>query len=242
MDHEAITKIMTNDGAVPYGTGIRPNPFWSEMPEWRRRQLDSRRVLTEKIESLLEPRFITPPETAECIEAIVSMTDSRKVLELGMCTGFTSLHILRAIVGKDDARLVSVEPRPAHDKEFFGKFKCFQHIEEWTPQALDQLHGEVFDLVFIDSDHSVEHTAKELNALVPITRPGTILLFHDVPEWQTPTNRTPPPVRNWLYEQVRSGLLHGLCLPSCEQMDCLSEWGKDYPKQANPGLGIFVRA
>lgn len=235
--HNAVTKIVTAQG--PYGTGITPNPYASQVREYQRRheQAALRKILTDKITSLVEPRFVTGPETSECIEALIAMTDSRRILEIGMCTGFTTLHMLRAIIGKSGASVVSVDSRPAHDRKFFAQFHEFQFVEGWTPQVFDQLSG-IFDFVFVDSDHSVEHTSREIQALAGLTRPGSAICFHDVPQWQTPTNRIPPPVREWL---LRHPDLEGLCLPSCEQLDCLNEWGAGYPRECNPGLGVFIR-
>lgn len=246
VNHDAVTAVMTAGGTVPYGVGIAPNPYSERQAEWlrRRQQSDLRNRLTAKIISLFEVRFITPPETSQCIEAIVTMTDSRKVLELGTCTGFSALHILRAIIGKPNAKLTCVEHRPAHDRKFFADPEIapyFEFIEEPTPGGLDRLHGQLFDLVFVDSDHSVEHCEKELAALWPITRPGTILLFHDCPEQQDPAAKGKAIIWSWLHEKVASGKLRGTCLPSCEQADCLETWGRGYPKECNPGLGIFIR-
>lgn len=235
--HNAVTRVMTSQGA--YGTGVFPNPYASQVKEYQRRheQAARRKLITEKIVSLVEPRFVTGPETSECIEALIAMTDSRRILEIGCCTGFTTLHMLRAVLGKPGAAIVSIDSRPAHDRKFWSQFVELTFMEGWTPGVLSELN-QVFDFVFVDSDHSVEHTAKELQALLGLTRPGAILCFHDVPQWQTPDNRTPPPVREWL---LRHPELEGLCLHSCEQLDCLNEWGAGYPKECNPGLGIFVR-
>lgn len=239
-EHTEITRTMTSQGA--YGTGVIPNPYWPKQNEVKRRHQHEKvlKMLSDKIEAITEPRFITPLETAECIEAIVRMTDSKRILELGTHTGYAAYHMLRAIYGKPGAVLASVDPRPAHDRAFWAKEEfrgVLEFVEGWTPQILSQLSG-VFDFVFVDSDHSVEHTEKEFAALMPITRPGTILCFHDVPEWQTPSNRKPVPVRDWLLSRPE---LQGLCLPSCEQMDCLATYGSGYPKQCNPGLGVFIR-
>jgi len=246
MDHDAITRVITANGTIPYGVGITPNPYASQCNEWHRRHVNAELIkkLDDKIRSLLEPRFITPPETSECIASIITMTDSRKVLELGTCTGFTSLHILKAIVGKEGASLTSIDCRPAHDAKFFNQESLkpyWRHITGWTPQCLDQLEGEFFDLVFIDSDHSVEHCEKERMALAKITRPGCIWLFHDLPEWPRPDDRKNPPVVGWVNDLVKSGFLRGTILPTAEQLDCVAMWGKGYPKECNPHLGVFIR-
>ncbi len=231
-------------GAGAQAFGTLPNPFAPHCKEWQRRKENgpARMLLTHKIESLFEPRFITPPETSELIESIVTATDSRRVLELGMYSGFTSLHILRALVGKENAKLVSVDCRPCHDREFFADFtQYFEHITGWTPQCLDSLKGQLFDLVFIDSDHTVEHCERERQALIEITRPGSVWIFHDVPKWTTPDNRVQPPVRDWLDKLVREGFLAGHPLQTCEQLDNLHTFGPGYAPELNPHLGIFTR-
>jgi predicted O-methyltransferase YrrM len=246
MDHAKITAMMTDNGRIPYGVGILPNPFASQQKEWERRKnnVAVRQVITNKIESLFEIRFITPPETSELIEAIVTASDSRNVLELGTCTGFTTLHILRALVGKPGACVTSIDPRPAHDKDFWAQSQfagILKFVEGWTPQVLDTLYGQMFDLVFIDSDHSQPHTEKELGALWPITKPGTIFLMHDLPAWESPTTQRPPPVRDYMFAKVSDGTFQGVVVPTCEQIDCRTTWGEGYPPQCNPHLGIFIR-
>lgn len=245
MNHDAITDVITAHRTIPYGVGITPNPYWPQQNEIIRRQEQaaSRQIITDKIIAITEPRFITTHETSEFIEALITMTDSRRILEVGTCTGYTTLHMLRAIIGKPDAFVVSIDARPAHDADFWEQFyPTLQFVQGWTPEAIGRLNnnqiGYGWHLVFIDSDHSVEHTIKELEALWPQTVAGTIFCFHDVPRWQTPDNRIPPPIREWL---LRHPQLEGLCLPSCEQLDCLATYGAGYPKECNPGLGIFIR-
>lgn len=244
MDHDAITAAL--GGSERYGIGITPNPFAPLQKEWSRRKqfVKERALITAKIESVFEPRFITPPETSECIEVMVTMTDSRQILECGTHVGFTALHILRAIVGKEGAKLVSIDARPAHDKEFFALPEISKHwefISGWTPDAFVSLNGRVFDLVFVDSAHDVEHTGKEVTALWPLTKEGSIFVFHDLPFWASPTDRRKPAVRQWVEDRAALKSLNGWIFPNCEQLDCLDAWGPDYPKNCNPHLGLFVR-
>ncbi len=242
--HDRITEQL--GGKENYPKGIYPNPFFSQQVNWKRRyeKTDLLQKITAKIGMLFEPRFSTAPETCEMIESLITMTDARQILELGTCRGFSTLHMLRAIVGKPGAKVVSIDARPAYDKEWFAQPEIAEYcemIEGWSPEVLGKLAGRTFDLVFVDSDHSVEHTQKEFDALLPITKPGSILLFHDVPQWQTPSHPSPPPVRQWLEAMVRDNRLQGLCLPSCEQLDAKAEFGEGYDARLNPGLGIFVR-
>lgn len=245
MNHDEITKAMTAQG--PYGTGVAPNPYAHQQKEWQRRRdcVGARRLITEKIESLFEPRFITPPETSELIEAIVTASDSRTILELGTHTGFTTLHILRAIYGKPGAIVVSVDARPSHDRSFWADpmfAPYIRHVEGWTPDILTTLRGTVFDLIFVDSDHTLDHSKKEYESLKEITKPGSIFLWHDMPEWQSMDNRTKPPVRLWLEEMVRAGEMTGVIIPTAEQLDCVDAFGIGYPKELNPHLAVTIRA
>lgn len=239
MDHEAITNVMTANGTIPIGVGITPNPYMEKCEEWKRASINAMAIIkiSKKIESLFEPRFITPPETAQCIEALITMTDSRAVLELGTCTGFTTLHMLRALVGKPDARIVSIDCRPAHDSEFWKQFPILTHIADKTPECLKQLQGP-FDFVFIDSDHTEEHTKAEFEELLKLTHENSVFVFHDVAKWHSPDNPNPHPARRWVLECKE---LRGLCLPTSNQLDCLDAWGPGYPKQCNPHLGVFMR-
>jgi predicted O-methyltransferase YrrM len=247
MNHEVITAIITDNGKIPYGRGITPNPYESQQTEWQRRNSNAEviKLIDDKIHSLFEPRFITVPETSECLAALVTMTDSRRILEIGTCTGFGTLHMLKAVYGKPGAYVVSVDARPAHDKEFWARKEfdgILYHVEGWTPEILSTLDkSEPFDFVFVDSDHSIEHTEKELVKLWDLTKSGTVICFHDVPMWQSKDNQHPPPIYHYLYQKVAVGHLHGVILPSCEQLDCLDVNGPGYDKRLNPGLGIFIR-
>lgn len=242
--HDRITASI--GGAENYGRGIWPNPWIAKHPEFLRRISSGalRDEITHKIESIFEPRFITSVETCELLETLIVMTGSTQVLELGTHTGFGALHMLRAIVGKKGAKLTCVEARPTHDRAFFaqpGIAEHFEFISGWTPEALAQLHGRMFSFVFVDSDHSVEHTQKELEALKPITRPGTMICFHDCPEWQSPAHHAPPPVRLYLESLIQTGEFSGMMLPSPRQLDGVEEWGPDYDTRLSPGLAVLIR-
>lgn len=242
--HASVTEKI--GGKANYGKGIWPNPYIKEIKEYKRRT-DNHALRTKiaiKVAMLTEPRFITNCETSELLGALVTMTSSTKLLELGMLTGVTSLHLLQAIIGKPGAELVSIDCDPAYDKEFFHSPELspyFKFIHGKTPEALGLLRGQIFDFVFIDSDHSLEHTQIETAALMAITRKGTMFCYHDVPEWTQPGDETPPPVRVWLLEQIKNGTFSGMMLPSPRQLDCEIQWSPDYDTRCSPGLAVMIR-
>lgn len=215
------------------------NPDLINCDEYNRRDKHHHtlELLSDEIRALYEPKFITPDHTSEFIEALIRMSDAKQILELGMYSGFTTLHMLRAIVGKSGAQVVSVDARPAHDREFFSLFErqgWFKFIQGWTPDCLTSLRGRIFDLVFIDSDHTIEHTERELEALMPITQSGTILLFHDAPI-------TPGTIYHWLLNKVSLGILKGTILPTAPQQDVTALFGPTRT-DVRPNLGVFLRS
>lgn len=241
MDHDAITKVMTNNGTTPIGVGAASNPYAAQCTEWWRQKMEAENIskITAKIASLFEPRFITPPETAEFIEAMITMVDAKSVLELGTYSGFTTLHMLRALIGKPGARIVSIDCRPTHDQAFWNQFpNILTHVSEWTPQCLNKIQGP-FDIVFVDSDHTEGHTKLEVEELLKLTHEDSIFLFHDLAKWHSPDNPSPHPARRWILECKE---LRGVILPTARQLDCVATWGENYPKQCNPHLGVFMRA
>lgn len=242
--HDRVTASI--GGAEHYGRGIWPNPYYSQMPVHGRRErmrtvID---LITHKIAMLSEPRFHTGSETSELMESLIAMTSATQILELGTHTGRSTLHFLRSIVGIEGAKVVSIDARPTHDREFFATpqiAKHFEFIQGWTPDTLAQLHGRVFDFVFVDSAHDLAHTQREVAGLQPIIRPGTTICLHDVPLWRTPSIREEPEVRVWLRGLIRSGEYDGMMLPSPRQLDCIEEYGEQYPIECSPGLAVLIR-
>jgi hypothetical protein len=217
--------------------------YTNQCKEWERTR-DIRCELTAKIEATFEPRIITPPETAEVIEALVTCSGVKRILEVGMYSGFTSMHILRAIVGTETI-LTCIDCSPSFDREFFAQPALapnFRFVEGRTPEIITSLVGQAFDFVFIDSDHSPEHNEMERLALMKVTRTGSIWLFHDIPEWRRPDEQFTSPGRAWVNGLVASGFMRGLAFPTCEQLDCVNMWGHGYPQQCAPHLGIFIRS
>ena len=219
-----------------------PNPFISD--ESRRRLLHQETIalIDQEIHQLYEQKFITPDHTSEFIAALITMSDARHILELGTYSGYTTLHMIRSILGKEGGKVVSIDCRPAHDREFFTRPEIapwFEFIQKVTPECLRDL-PYMFDLVFIDSDHSVAHTEMELVALKSITKSGSILLFHDVPYRQYGLHDTTRGfIYEWLQEKVAAGILKGLVLPTAPQDDVTRVHGFDSPL-IRPNLGVFM--
>jgi len=242
--HESVTASL--GGKERVGKGIYPNPWPDKMHEYVRRRANGSTIflIGERILDLTEPRYITTTETSELMEKLITMIGAKRILELGMYTGRSTLHFLRAIVGIEGARVTSIDARPVHDREFFsseGIAKHFRFIDGWTVDVLKTLHGEQFDFVFVDSAHDIESTRNEVESLKHVIHVGTVVCFHDVPEWQTPDNHSESTVRSYLNGLITSGQYSGLMLPSPNQLDCEEQYGVGYDSRCNPGLAILVK-
>lgn len=199
--------------------------------------------IAAKIQEVLIWKFIAYPAEAEFIEALIRLTESKNVLEVGMYTGFTTLHMIRAVW--PSGKVTAIECNPVHDFAFFecSEIKqCFEFVKGRTPEILTQLHGRIFDLVFVDSDHSPEHTEQERLALWKITKPGSIFVFHDLPEIQSMTDSGLCPIRRYINQCVQRGLFLGCVIPSGFRVDnALKFRSIDYSPKLNPHLGLFIR-
>lgn len=195
------------------------------VPHWKRfrKESDQRTILTRRIQGYHEDRFVTPAHTCEFIESLIVMAECKKILELGTYTGFCAMHMLRAIAGIPEATVTSIDARPAHDREWFSQFPQFRFVEGWTPGVLDRLRGDVFDLVFTDSNHSTEHTEKEINTLMALTRNRSIFLFHDC-GFDTP-------MYPWLRGYCQEKGMEGAIFPT----------GPELGSGSQSNLGVFIR-
>jgi predicted O-methyltransferase YrrM len=146
----------------------------------------TRALINQGLKALHEPRFITGEHTGQFIEALIVMTDAYHILELGMYSGFTTLHMIRAVCGKPGAKVVSIDPDASvHDQDFFSRPEIspwFEYVQDSTPKAVYALKPRIFDVVFIDSDHEIDHVKGELNAVMEVTQSGSLILFHDCNE------------------------------------------------------------
>lgn len=195
-----------------------------------------------KIEELFDWHWVNYPEESELIEAVIRNAEAKNVLELGMYTGFTSLHMIRAVY--PHGKVVSIDARVMHDVQWFEQpdiARCFEFIHGHTPEIFPALAGRTFDLVFVDSDHSVEHCEKEVFGLWPYTHKGSIFMFHDLPRIQRPDATEDCPLWKWAYSLVERGHFHGVILPSVYRIDCAREFGENYNRDLNPHMGIFIR-
>lgn len=196
-------------------------------------------TIEAKIRDLWETDCVTYPEEAELIEAIIRITESRQILEVGMYSGFATLHMIRAIYG--NGRVTSIDYNPVHGKEFFAQFADhFTFVEGKSPDVLATLTGP-FDFCFIDSSHDPDETTKEVQALQRLIHKGSVLVFHDVPRIKTLDATEDCPIRKYINGLIASDDYKGMIFPSPRRLDLERVFGVGYSRDLSPHLAVLIR-
>ena len=105
----------------------------------------------------LEAEMLSGRVEANLLKMLISMTNARSVLEVGMFTGYAALAMADAL--PQDGRIISCEIDPyvaRFAQSFFDKSPNGSKIEVRLGPALDTIKGLIghstFDFVFIDAD------------------------------------------------------------------------------------------
>lgn len=201
------------------------NPFLKDCVAYRHRNEHALifREIQEEIDRLFYPHFISYHEDAEFIEKLIRLTMSKRILEVGMFSGFTTLHMLRAVY--PDGHVTGIDNQKVYTSILDGFPDHFDFYQGDSVDVIRSLYGQRFDLVYIDSDHSPEHTMREVDELAEVTKSGSVFVFHDC----NPSTD----VGRILKSYVASGFFNGLILPSAHRLDV----GVDNL----PHLGVFIR-
>lgn len=234
---EALDEMENNAGYV--------NPYLPQAVTYQRRE-DHAQLFSDiqrQIKKLFYPHFISYPEDAETIEALIRLTMSKRILEVGCFTGFSTLHMIRAVF--PDGIVVAIDNQKVYPSFFEREdiAKCFRFMHGDTLEQLAKLpRNEPFDFVYVDSDHSLEHTEAERRLLWEVTRKGSIFVFHDCPPKHRPSDLPESgQLYNYLQGLVRQGLFKGAVFPSADRLDMQEMLGSEYTREVLPHLGIFIR-
>jgi caffeoyl-CoA O-methyltransferase len=111
------------------------------------------------------------------LHMLVKLTSARRVLEIGMFTGYSTLMMASALA--DDGELITCEIDPdaeAIARKYFGRHPAGRKIQIRMGPALESLKtvSGPLDMVFIDAD-KVNYIAYH-EAVVPLLRPGGLLV------------------------------------------------------------------
>jgi predicted O-methyltransferase YrrM len=118
--------------------------------------------------------------------ALVCSLSAKKVLELGVRTGGSTIPFLLGLHGTN-GHLTSVDINDhALHLSSYGELDD-QLKPHWTFIKSDALHflkesyqEEKYDLIYIDDWHSSEHVYKELNYIKHMLKDSTLIVLHDL--------------------------------------------------------------
>ncbi|KKM86892.1 hypothetical protein LCGC14_1274500 [marine sediment metagenome] len=107
---------------------------------------------------------------------------AQKILELGMGSGNCTLALLQA-AHFTDGTVESVD----YQTDSYEGFRCPSKFRDrllfHQSDALEFLRNlpsdKIYDLVFIDDDHTYDHVKQEIDLIEPHVTPHSIILMHD---------------------------------------------------------------
>jgi caffeoyl-CoA O-methyltransferase len=158
-DQELVTELRS---ACALATGLEPYVSRCTTPESPALAALSRRTRSHDWEKRtsagLEQEMLSGQVEGQALKFLVRMTRARRVLELGMFTGYSALAIAEAL--PDDGRVLTCELDPgvaAFAQASFDEAPAGAKIEIRVGPALETLRqlaiaGETYDFVFIDAD------------------------------------------------------------------------------------------
>ncbi len=100
------------------------------------------------------------------------------MVELGSYKGGASLHFLNG----GGHNVVAFDLNPRHDPELFDARYFASFKTDSLSDEAAKLRGviEPVDVLFIDTDHTYERTAKEFEGWRCMVKPGGLILFDDI--------------------------------------------------------------
>lgn len=138
-------------------------------------------LLNETYEKMRMPGMITGPLAGRFLKMMVSITGARRILEIGMFTGYSALSMAEGLPA--DGELITLEVDPdviAFASRYFARSPHGSKIKVMEGAALDSLERleGPFDLVFIDADKG--NYKRYYDAALPRLRSGGLILVDNV--------------------------------------------------------------
>lgn len=141
--------------------------------------------------------------------AAVEELDAKKVIELGVRGGISTIAWLYALEGRGNLWAVDTsfpcitDPNDPTDVNLLDPQRpngigvqphwIFMLGSDTSPQVLDALPSDDVDIVFIDTNHVYEDTLVELELYYPRVRRGGRIFLHDTDLFNTPNAVTEQP-------------------------------------------------
>ena len=131
------------------------------------------------------PPIDVSPLQGKFLHVLVQMTQAKRVLEIGLLGGYSTIWMARAL--PRGGRIVSLEFSPKHAEVARGNLKhagLLRRADIRVGPALDSLpvleseRGGKFDLIFIDADKA--NNPNYLDWALKLSRRGTVIVVDNV--------------------------------------------------------------
>lgn len=152
------------------------------------------RALREETERTMElARMVTGPYEAAFLKAMVRLVRARRILEIGMFTGYSALSMAEALPPDGEVITCEVDDEPiALARRYFAQSPRGRCIHIKQGPALETLQGVrgPFDVIFIDADKQnyLNYYRRAMELLAPT---GVILIDNVL--WSGEVLKQPPP-------------------------------------------------
>ena len=144
------------------------------------------KALREETRKLPEANMQITPEQGQFMALIAQLMGARKLLEIGVFTGYSALAVMQSL--PEDARLVALdisETWTSVAKNYWQRAGLAHRIDlkigpaiETLIQLLEQGQAGCFDFVFIDADK--ERYRDYYECALSLLRPGGIILIDNL--------------------------------------------------------------
>ncbi|HKQ06685.1 MAG TPA: class I SAM-dependent methyltransferase [Blastocatellia bacterium] len=139
------------------------------------------RLREETYREMQSPQMQVGRIEGQFLKMLVRLTGARRVLEIGMFTGYSGLMMAEGL--PDDGRLITCDVDPKAEaiaSRYFAESEHGHKIEIRMGPALDTIKSlvEPLDMVFIDADKT--NYLNYYEAVMPLVRPGGLIVADNV--------------------------------------------------------------
>jgi len=140
-----------------------------------------RRLREETFREMQYPQMQVGRLEGQFLKMLVRLTAARRVLEIGMFTGYSALMMAEGL--PDDGHLITCDVNPKAEaiaRRYFAESKHGHKIEIRMGPALETIKTitEPLDLVFIDADKT--NYLNYYEAVMPLVRSGGLIVADNV--------------------------------------------------------------